>query len=197
MKIHVSEHNEKMGKIPSISFPPKISCTAQAVHDCGKYCYAAKAYRRFETVRKAYDDNYNYYLTSPNLFFADLAEWIFVHKPKKFRYCVSGDAPNSEFFEYIHYTATAFENTKFLMYTKNYADLADFLNKIPISDIPENLTIRVSYGLTCVPDQNFELPKAYIDFADIGHNCPCQIEGVTCSICSKCFTKQDIIFPFH
>ena len=57
-KIHISDKNSKLGRIPNISLTPGITCSPEACKTCLKGgCYALKAYRQYKRTRTAWDEN--------------------------------------------------------------------------------------------------------------------------------------------
>jgi hypothetical protein len=94
-KIHISPGNTKMGKVPSVSFPPCTTCAPDA--PCKKVCYARKAYRMYEATRKAYQRNLRIYRRSPVTFWNQLDEYLERKQPRFFRFHVSGDIPDANY----------------------------------------------------------------------------------------------------
>ena len=136
MKISISPGNSKVGKIPSISLPPGKAC-ADGV-PCFEKCYAMKAYRMYPNVRKAYNRNY-LMLTQHRLeYFGQLNQWIFNHKPKYFRFHVSGDFIDAEHVRRTLETVRRFPGTSFLAFTKSYSLLPEY------ESLPSNLSLIVS-----------------------------------------------------
>lgn len=119
LTIHVSKGNSKLGKIPSISFPPVLTCPAGV--PCAKSCYAMKAWRMYPSVRNALTENWELWKSDPVEFERQLVEWLEKNRPAYFRYNVSGDIPSIEFVSMMARVANKFWGTKFLAYTKtNY-----------------------------------------------------------------------------
>ena len=53
-KISISRGNSKMGAIPSVSLPCRVTCNQNA--PCFKKCYAARIELRYKESRNAYAD---------------------------------------------------------------------------------------------------------------------------------------------
>ena len=51
--VSISNGNSKMGKIPSVSLPPILTCPKGT--PCAKRCYAKRIYNRYPSVKNAYD----------------------------------------------------------------------------------------------------------------------------------------------
>ena len=183
-KLSISPGNSKMGAIPSVSLPPIITCPKNC--PCAKKCYANKLCRIYPSVRKAYQNNLDI-LTEDGASY-----WEQVKNASKmtkyFRYHVSGDIPNHEYF--YHMILLAIENpfTNYLAFTKNYGAVNYYLDII--GELPQNLKIIFSEwdGLT-VPNPH-NLPTACVifkgqepapDWKICGGNCAeCACRGVGC-----------------
>ena len=138
MNVSISKGNSKMGAIPSVSLPAIITCNPNA--PCFKLCYAAKIANLRKTVRTAYDRNLEILTTNPD------AYWIQVKAAaittRFFRYHVSGDIPNMEYFDNMVQTAHDLPATMFLAFTKQYHLVNEYLNNG--GTIPTNLKIIFS-----------------------------------------------------
>lgn len=139
-KLHISKGNTKLGAIPSISFPPIVTCRANV--PCKKKCYACKSYRQYPAVRTAYNDNLELYADDIVEFYGEATRAISKLKSPLFRWLVSGDAPTSELFGVMHWTAWDNPAKRFLAYTKRHDWLKAYLNVV--GDTPDNLVIRQS-----------------------------------------------------
>lgn len=159
LKIHVSKGNSKMGNIPSISFPPIITCNNCA--GCTKSgCYAVKAYRQYPNVRTALDDNLSLWHNSPDVYFQQLFVWLKKHTPTYFRFNVSGDIPDEHYVTLMYAMAYNFPKTKFLAYTKQTTIINPKLNEL--WSMPDNLTVRLSSWFDFTPHNPHNLPVATI-----------------------------------
>lgn len=117
MKIHVSKENIKLGKIANISFP-QDSCQPDV--PCKQDCYTNKSYKMYPNTRKAWHENYQYYLDGQERFFRSIEDWLWKNKPSFFRWFVSGDIPSQSFFIGMDNIADSFDKIKFLVFTKNH-----------------------------------------------------------------------------
>ena len=136
--VHISNGNIKLGNILNINLPPIISCQKDVPCGKEKLCYALKSYRMYPNVRKAWDDNLNEFLKSPDNYYDEIN--LFLSKKKKitrFRWHASGDIINDKYFDIMKQISINYPNIKFLAYTKN--------NTINYHNIPNNLIIRFSY----------------------------------------------------
>jgi len=118
MKIHISQRNSKLGKIPNISLPPIVSCVDNP--PCASLCYAKKAYDRYgkSTVKPAWDGNLAFYKASHTLYFVKIIEWIMKRKPVYFRWHVGGDIPDQDYLVGMQYVAEVCPGTNFLAFSR-------------------------------------------------------------------------------
>lgn len=183
-KLSISPGNSKMGAIPSVSLPPIITCPKDC--PCAKKCYAAKLCRIYPSVKKAYQRNLGILLNNESDY------WYQIMKTaatvKYFRYHVSGDIFNSDYFNMMITTARMLPDTMFLAFTKKYDIVNNYINIF--GAIPKNLKIIFSEweGMT-VPNPH-NLPTACVifkgqepapDWKICGGNCAeCACRGVGC-----------------
>ena len=198
IKLHVSLGNRKLGKIPSVSFPPVMTCKPSA--PCFKACYAMKAYRQYPNVRTALTDNLELWRTDPKAFKAQFWQWLEKHKPAYFRYHVSGDIPDYSYFIFMLMTAIAFPDIQFLAYTKR----DDILTELPntLFGLPKNLTLRQSIWLN--ESRSLPLPVAGVrDNQGNISNMPTDVRytficGGSCVNCKQCWSREhSILFDMH
>lgn len=113
-KLSISPGNSKMGKIPSVSLPPIITCPKGC--PCAKKCYAAKLCRIYPSVKKAYENNLNLLNSNPVEYWQQLRR--VAKMSKYFRYHVSGDIPSIQYLAEMVTTAEQNPHTYFLAFTK-------------------------------------------------------------------------------
>lgn len=198
MKLTVSWGNSKLGRIPNISLPPGKSCPAGVPCYRDGSCYALKAYKMYPNVRKAWDTNWALWRTSPTMYFQQLWLWLGKRKNpvKRFRFHVSGDIPDMEYYSFMCITAMTFKKTKFLCFTKQYGLANDPLR-------PKNLVLVVSRwpGWPCQDTK--DTPTAWMhdpDYRDVytpsnARKCP-----GSCATCSLCFSMKpgaNVVFEKH
>jgi len=194
MKIHISLGNTKIGKIPNISLPPIITCMADA--PCSKACYALKSWKMYLHVREAWQENLDVYKSTKNDYFNQIGGWLRRKRkqPEFFRFHVSGDIPDPDYFVGLKELCKAFPATKFLIFTKRFS--LDFSEEV------ENLSVVLSMwpGLD-VPD-HLDLPKAWCQgvtetrMPEEVLTCP-----GNCETCGACWglakMGMDVMFPLH
>ena len=183
-KVSISTGNSKMGAIPSVSLPACITCNPEA--PCFKACYAAKIERIYKTAAAAYNRNLNILESDP------AAYWLQVRAAasmaRYFRFHVSGDIPNRDYLNNMITLAQDLKNTKFLVFTKQYQLVNDYLNAGGV--IPENLKVIFSnwgawkcsnpHGLP-VCEVIFKGDKVEDQWKICGGNCTeCACRGIGC-----------------
>lgn len=184
LKVSISKGNSKMGAIPSVSLPACITCNPNA--PCFKLCYAAKITRLYKTVKTAYENNLNILKENPALYWDQVKQGA--QMARYFRYHVSGDIPNSEYFNNMVLLARELPNTNFLAFTKQYDIINCFLANG--GEIPNNLKIIFSNWGAWKCFNPFGLPECEIilkgsapatEWKICGGNCTeCACRGIGC-----------------
>ena len=184
MNVSISKGNSKMGAIPSVSLPACVTCNPGA--PCFKKCYARRMSARRATVRDAYARNFDILTSDPG------AYWLQVKAAaitaRFFRYHVSGDIPNAEYFYNMVALAWELPNTNFLAFTKQYQIVNDFLNNG--GRYPANMKIIFSNWGAWKCKNPYELPQCEIiikgsepapGWKICGGNCTaCACAGIGC-----------------
>lgn len=183
-KVSISKGNSKTGAIPSVSLPPCKTCNPSA--PCFKKCYARRISCRYRQSREAWENNLTILTDDPAVY------WLQVNAAaittRFFRYHVSGDIPNAEYFLGMIETANALPFTIFLAFTKQYPIVNEYLNGG--GKIPPNLKIIFSNWGSWKCDNPHNLPVCEIlfkgdepanDWKICGGNCTeCACRGVGC-----------------
>lgn len=183
-KVSISTGNSKMGAIPSVSLPACVTCNPDA--PCFKECYAVKIARIYKAADAAYNRNLDILTSDP------AAYWLQVRAAasmaRYFRFHVSGDIPNSEYLNNMIQLAQDLKNTTFLVFTKQYHLINDYLNAGGV--IPNNLKVILSNWGAWKCENPHNLPQCEVIFkGDIvpdqwkicGGNCTeCACRGVGC-----------------
>lgn len=184
LKISISKGNAKMGGIPSVSLPACTTCNPAA--PCFKQCYALRLSRRRPNVRDAYERNLDILNRDPSLYWAQVkAAAAFT---RFFRYHVSGDIPNAEYFAEMVKLAEELPGTRFLAFTKQFKTVNDYLARGGV--IPSNLKIIFSNWGAWKCENPFNLPVCEVilkgsepgdDWKICGGNCTeCACAGIGC-----------------
>jgi hypothetical protein len=182
--VSISPGNRKMGAIPSVSLPACVTCNPSA--PCFKECYAVKVARIYKTAAAAYDRNLSILKENPALYWS--AVYNAAATTKYFRFHVSGDIPNIEYFAHMVQLAAALPDTNFLAFTKQYKIVNSYLNNG--GKIPNNLKVIFSNWGAWKCDNPHGLPECEIifkgtdpaqDWKICGGNCTeCACRGVGC-----------------
>lgn len=200
----ISLSNSKLGGfIPTLNLPPIITCRANA--PCQKNCYACKGNFCYKNVKQSLMDNLTAYQKDSNAFFDSVIDFLqnglIVYK--FFRWHSSGDIIDRQYFDGVIKVANACQNTRFLIFTKKFEIVNDFLQDG--GEIPQNLNIVFSAwdkGFS-VPNP-YNLPVAYVNFKDSTKNPEIPVTafkcGGNCQSCLACWgicKGQATVFNQH
>ena len=173
-----------MGAIPSVSLPACITCNPEV--PCFKKCYAVRLANRYKQTKSAYQRNLNILNTDPYIYWLQIQSAAAMNR--FFRFHVSGDIPNYEYFIDMCKTAKKLPNTKFLAFTKQYTYINQYLESG--ETIPENLQIIFSNWDNFKCYNPYNLPTCEIIFKGqepsenwkiCGGNCTeCACRGIGC-----------------
>lgn len=168
----VSCGNIKIGRVLNVSLAPIITCAN--CKECKGFCYDIKACNQYENVRKA--RAYNTALVQENRekYFSDIRVKLARRKKNKyFRWHVSGDIIDNEYFSEMVKIAREFPDFTFWTYTKVYWIVNKFCDLNGKDAIPENLHIMFSKwdGLPMINPYRFpvfacKLKDGNVDTAD-------------------------------
>ena len=160
MNIKVSNGNSKMGNIPSVSLPTKITCRSDC--DCIKKCYARRLERMRPSVREAYQYNYKLLTEQPDIFWREIEASIMMSR--FFRFHVAGDIVDNVYLAHMIDIAERNTHCEILCFTKKYELINEHLSLG--GWIPDNLHIILSAwkGLNMVNPYN--LPEAHVKYKD-------------------------------
>lgn len=197
-QVSISKGNRKMSAIPSVSLTPIITCPN--CDSCARKCYANKIYKLYQNTRKAWDGNLEILKENRDLYFEQVGAAI--GATDFFRFHVSGDIIDKDYFERMCKVARSHKTTKILAFTKNYKDVNDYLNE---HRKPSNLQIIFSIPFDgAVIDNPHNLPTARVILKGnephkgdkiCGGNCTeCACQGVGCWELKK---GQTIAFYEH
>lgn len=182
--ISISPGNKKMGAIPSVSLPACVTCNPSA--PCFAKCYAAKIERIYSNTRNAYIRNYDIYNSDLDSYFLQVKAAAMT--TRFFRWHVSGDIPNAEYFYNMVALAWELPGTQFLAFTKQYNIVNEFLDNG--GRYPANLKIIFSNWGKWKCENPHELPTCEVifktekpapDWKICGGNCTaCACAGIGC-----------------
>lgn len=162
-KIHISSGNNKLGSIMNISLPPIVTC--HNCKNCMQYCYAVRSYWR-PNVQAAWNENYLLYLEDPEKYFNDISKAV--KTQRFFRWHVSGDIIDNDYF--IGMIQVANENPKceFLAFTKAYEIVNAAIDNGAV--IPSNLHLLFSAAPGNDMPNPYRIPECHINFQDPTQN---------------------------
>lgn len=178
LTVSISKGNIKMGAIPSVSLPACTTCNPDA--PCFKKCYARRMAVRRATVRSAYDRNLDILNNNPSIYWAQVK--AAASMARFFRYHVSGDIPNIEYFNNMVQIANDLPGTQFLAFTKQYNIVNTYLNNG--GTIPSNLKILFSNWGSWKCENPHSLPQCEIIFKGAAAAENWKICGGNCTACA-------------
>ena len=176
--VSISKGNSKMGAIPSVSLPACITCNPKA--PCFKLCYAAKIERIYKTAKQSYQRNLDILTNDPFSYWAQVKAAAMVNR--FFRFHVSGDIPNTDYFVHMIKLAENTPQTNFLAFTKQYNIVNEYLNNG--GKIPHNLKIIFSNWGSWKCDNPHNLPVCEVIFPDMEVKPEWKICGGNCTECA-------------
>ena len=186
LHVTISEGNIKMGHVASVSLLPFLSCPGTCGDTCGAKCYAAKLANLRKNVLTSYARNQAIATLRPDIYWSsvDLA----MKQVKWFRFHVSGDVLNYNYFDKMIEACRNNPTTKVLVFTKKF----DIVNKWIDENgtLPENLSIMFSGWSNLIPTNPHKLPETNVvekgyhprsGWTMCGGNCfECALNGVGC-----------------
>ena len=199
-RVSISNANSKMGNVASVSILPFLSCPGRCAGSCGVKCYAAKLANLRPSVLKSYARNQALAMYRPDLYWAQVN--VAVMSVRYFRFHVSGDILNRDYFGHVVEVARNNQKTEILMFTKRY----EIVNKwiADNGELPENLHILFSGWENLKPVNPHKLPETNVfksedeirdDWKLCGGNCfNCACRGVGCWQAGK---GETVAFKLH
>lgn len=200
-KISISKGNMKVGRVPSVSLLPIVTCAARVpcsiVPDGKKRapCYVAGYIAARPVVRAAYARNTRILKRTPADFFRQLHAFIERTRPEFFRFHIAGDFTSAAHLRRAFGTAAAFPSVRFLAFSKRYE-----LFPVP-SAVPVNFSLIASmwpgYG---------KRPRGYrCAFMQDGTETRVTPDAVpcpgNCETCAMCWALPrlgcDVVFSKH
>jgi len=184
LKVSISNKNEKMGPIPSVSLPPIVTC--KHCESCSKDCYAARMAAWKKTVREAWQRNLEIVSKDRDSYFLQVKAAAMI--TRFFRWHVSGDILDIDYFDRMVKMARELKGTEFLVFTKNYDDVNEYFQS---HKKPANLHLIFSLPFDGARiDNPHNFPTAAVIFKGqepapeykiCGGNCTeCACRGVGC-----------------
>lgn len=190
--VTISSGNSKLGNIPNVSLTPIKTCPSDA--PCYRKCYAMKAYRMYEVVRKAWDTNTAMVLGSVHTrqeYFDQVRNYLFDKTPEHFRWHVAGDIPDQDYLKRMYKVARQSPGTQHLVFTKRL-----YLN---YGHRPKNMSVRLSMWPGWGNTSRKKLPRAWCQDGTetrIPEGTP--VCSGSCITCKKCWhSRGDVVLLAH
>lgn len=193
--VTISNENDKLGKIKSVSLPAVTTCNPSA--PCFKYCYALKLSRRYKNVGASYDKNFDVLSRDRDAYFEQIKAVAFMERV--FRYHVSGDIPDEDYFKRMIKLAETVPSCIFFTYTKQFTIVNNVISERKAAKkraLPKNLIVLFSgWGSSFRPINPHNLRTAEVVFKGeekpvSWFQCPEQIDTSKKWKCTDCFIHQ-------
>lgn len=175
----ISKGNKKIGRVMNVSLPPIMTC--RNCSGCKHYCYDIKACLQYpNTVIDARVRNYTILMKDRNEYFSRIEKAIERRRAHKFfRWHVSGDIIDIDYFDHMVKIARLHPDFIFWTYTKNYSAVNEWIanNGNNRNAIPKNLSIMFSEWRGMAMDNPYNMPEFSVVFKDdiekpVGFYCP-------------------------
>ena len=200
LRVRISNANSKMGNVSSVSTLPFLTCPGCCGHTCGIKCYAAKLANLRPAVLKSYAINTAIAKLRPDIYWQQVNAAVCA--VRFFRFHVSGDIMDPDYFAHMIDTARNNPHTEILCFTKQFAIVNKYLDNG--GAIPENMHILFSGWENLAPENPHNMPETNV-FRDesgirdgwkiCGGNCfNCACRGVGCWQANK---GDTIAFKMH
>lgn len=186
LRVRISERNSKMGAVASVSLLPFNTCPARCAGTCGVKCYAAKLANMRPTVLRSYAINTAIAVLRPEIYWAQVETAIM--EVRFFRFHVSGDIINAEYFSNMVRVAANNPHCEILCFTKRYEVVNAWIDEN--GELPVNLHVLFSGWTNLEPVNPHALPETNVvprggepaeDWKICGGNCfNCACRGVGC-----------------
>lgn len=160
MNVKISSGNSKMGAIPSVSLPAGVTCRQDC--ECSKKCYAKRLERMRPSVHQAYQHNYDLLTHDSDTYWREVEASIMMSRFLRFH--VSGDIPDTAYFEHMVDIARTNTHCEILCFTKKYDIVNSHINII--GKLPKNLHIIFSGWHDIEMINPYNLPEAHVRYRD-------------------------------
>lgn len=155
LKLHISKGNSKIGRTHNFSMAPGHTCANCS--GCIRYCYDVKACWQYLNVRIARAENTAMMYLNRAETFRQIDKYISRCKAHKyFRWHVSGDILDTDYFDRMVQIARNHPDWIFWTYTKNYFAVNAWIDKYGKDNLPANLSVMCSIweGMACPNPHN-------------------------------------------
>ena len=199
-EVRISHGNSKMGEVASVSTLPYLTCPARCEGTCGVKCYAAKIANLYSNVRYSYAVNTALAMYKPEIYWSGID--MAVKAVRFFRFHVSGDIMNADYFANMVKIAINNPHTEILCFTKRYEIVNSWVDEN--GEIPSNLHILFSGWNNLETINPHDMPETNVfktedeikeNWKICGGNCfNCACRGVGCW---QAKTGDTIAFKLH
>jgi len=139
----ITKGNRKIGRVLNVSLAPIITCCN--CKSCLKLCYDIKAVLQYKNVAYARAKNYVILIRNRDKYFNDIISALKHRKRNKyFRWHVSGDIIDTDYFDRMVKVARMFPDFTFWTYTKAYGFVNKWCELYGKENIPSNLSVMFS-----------------------------------------------------
>ena len=157
IKLCISKGNSKIGRALNVSLPPILSCGN--CKECKHFCYDIRACLQYSnTVVQARARNFALLLKDRDRYFQQINDACSRRRANKmFRWHVSGDIIDLDYFVRMVEIARKHPDFIFWTYTKMYSIVNEYCDVYGRDSIPENLSVMFSEwrGMPIVNPYNF------------------------------------------
>lgn len=201
IKLCISKGNSKIGKVLNVSLPPILSCGN--CKECKHFCYDIRACVQYaKSVINARARNYVLLLRNRDEYFAQIDKACTSRKKNKmFRWHVSGDIIDIDYFFRMVEIARKHPDFVFWTYTKMYHIVNEYCDKYGKDSIPNNFSVMFSEwkGMPLVNPYHFGEFRALYESENIPENtyyCP-----GNCDVCKAlnrgCIVNENTCIYIH
>ena len=141
VQVCISHGNRKIGRVMNVSLAPIITCGTGCTH-CKSFCYDIKACLQYANVRNARAKNTALALTDRESFFGQIDSKLQRSRCLFFRWHVSGDILDYDYFSRMVALARTYPNITFWTYTKKYHIVNKWINEN--GKLPDNMHVMFS-----------------------------------------------------
>lgn len=158
IRVRISNANSKMGNVASVSTLPFLTCPACCGDTCGEKCYAAKLANLRPAALKSYAVNTAIAIRRPDVYWTQVNAAI--SGVRFFRFHVSGDIMNADYFAHMIECARNNPHTEILCFTKRYNIVNQWIDVN--GEIPANMHILFSGWTNLTPDNPYMIPETNV-----------------------------------
>ena len=143
LHVAITKGNRKIGRVLNVSLAPIITCCNCS--GCLRLCYDIKAVLQYKNVALARSRNYVILMRDREKYFNEIRSALKHRKTNKFfRWHVSGDIIDVDYFDRMVKIAREFPDFRFWTYTKAYAFVNAWCRENGKENLPANLSVMFS-----------------------------------------------------